>query len=172
MARGRAILATSAALALLVLSGHAGGAEVRVGDPAPPFTLSAFDGRRVSLAELRGQVICVDLWATWCATCRSALPALDAIARRTPGATFLAVGVDATPAAAERFLTEHLPAPAMTMLHDPGGTVAARWGAAGMPALWVIDRQGVVRLVKTGYEPDAPAEVERVLRALLAAGAP
>jgi thiol-disulfide isomerase/thioredoxin len=141
---------------------------VRVGDPAPSFSLASLDGGTVTLADLRGKVVCLDFWATWCATCKAALPALDALARR-PGledVRFLAVSIDRDRALAEKFLAQQLPERALTPLYDPGGSLLARYGADGMPALYVIDRDGTVRHVESGYEAAALPRVERALDAL------
>jgi len=142
---------------------------VRVGDPAPAFSLASRDGGTVTLSDLRGRVVCVDFWATWCATCKTALPALDALARRPryENVRFVAINVDRDRELAERFLTQNLPEPAMTMVHDAGGAVLARYGASGMPALYVIDRDGVVRHVEGGYETAALERVEHVLDGLV-----
>lgn len=153
----------------LLLAAPAHAADVRPGDLAPAFTLPDWRGRRVSLADHRGRVVCIDVWASWCRPCRAALPGLDAIARRhrDAGLTVLAVNVDRSRAAAERFLAERLPAPTLTLLHDPEGTMPARYGAAGMPVLWIVDRDGVVREVEVGYSPDDLARIERVIVQLL-----
>jgi len=118
----------------------------------------------------RGTVVCLDFWATWCATCKAALPALDAMARR-PGfedVRFLAVNVDRDGALADKWLAQNLPAAKLTVLRDDGGSLLARFGAAGMPALYVIDREGVVRHVEAGYETAALKQVESALDALIA----
>src|SRR5262245_56049808 len=89
--RGCCVWRRGVALVLLLVPRSTLAGELRAGDTAPSFTLPAFDGQRVSLADLRGRVVCLDFWASWCATCRTALPALDALARRTPGAAFVAI---------------------------------------------------------------------------------
>jgi cytochrome c biogenesis protein CcmG/thiol:disulfide interchange protein DsbE len=146
---------------LLAAAAHAG--RLEVGDRAPDVTLLDWSGGRVSLAELRGRPVCIDFWATWCIPCRTALPALDAIARRRPDVVVLAVNIDRDRAAADRFLGERLAAPAMTLLHDPGGATLARFGAAGMPALYVVDAGGTVRLIETGYGADGLPAIERAM---------
>jgi len=158
------------ALALFVSAAAVFAAAVAVGNPAPVFNLAGLDGTQVALSDLRGQVVCLDFWATWCATCKSALPALDALARR-PGferVRFLAVNIDRDTELADRFLTERLPGTKLSVLRDPGGALLARYGADGMPALYLIDRDGVVRHVESGYETAALGRVERVLYSLVA----
>jgi thiol-disulfide isomerase/thioredoxin len=161
-----------AALAL-VLAVSAGGAladGVGAGDSAPAFTLPKAAGGELALADLRGRVVCLDFWATWCATCKAALPALDALARRKgfEDVRFLAVNIDHDGKLADRFVTERLADTRMTLLRDDGGALLARYGAEGMPALYVIDRDGVVRHVEAGYETAALTRVERVLDDLVA----
>jgi thiol-disulfide isomerase/thioredoxin len=161
-------LALLASALLVAAAAHAD--TVRVGNPAPPFSLASRDGGTVSLVDLRGRVVCLDFWATWCATCKAALPALDALARR-PGfedVRFLAVNVDHDRALADRWVAQNLPDAKLTMLRDGGGALLSRFGAGGMPALYVIDRDGVVRHVEAGYETAALEQVELVLRSLVA----
>lgn len=157
------------ALAAVLLVAGAAGARVEVGDPLPPLTLPDARGQPVALAALRGRVVCLDFWASWCPPCREALPALDALARRLGGRglTVVAIGVDAERAPAERFLAERLPAPSLTLLYDPAAASLMRLGPGGMPALYLIDRDGIVRRVEAGYDPARLEEVERAVERLL-----
>jgi len=154
---------------LLAVFALAGG--VGVGDRPPDFTLRDWHDRPVALADLRGKVICLDFWASWCAPCKAALPALDAIARRhaDAGLVVLAVDIDTDRAAAERFVAERLPDTAMTLLRDPGGDLFKRFGASGMPALYVLDRDGTVRAAESGYEIGTLDEIDGLLGQLLSA---
>ena len=157
---------------LLAVFALAGG--VGVGDRPPDFTLRDWHDRPVALADLRGKVVCLDFWASWCAPCKAALPALDAIARRhaDAGLVVLAVDIDTDRAAAERFVAERLPDTAMTLLRDPGGDLFKRFGASGMPALYVLDRDGTVQAAKSGYEIGALDEIDGLLGQLLSAATP
>jgi hypothetical protein len=105
--------------------------------------------------------------------CAEALPALDAFARRhgADALTVVAINIDTERAKAERFLAERIPQPAMVLAADPGGRWLARFGADGMPAIYAIDRAGVVRLAESGYAPARVAELERRIEALLGADA-
>jgi cytochrome c biogenesis protein CcmG, thiol:disulfide interchange protein DsbE len=157
----RAALAVLASVAVAL-------ATVDAGDPLPALRLMDWRGQPLALADLRGRVLCVELWATWCEPCREALPALDALARRHPGVAVVAVNVDADRTRAERFLAERLPAPALTLAADPDGALAARLGAPGMPTLWVVDRAGTVRLVASGWTPERRAQVDALVERLVA----
>lgn len=156
-------------LALALLAAPGASAGVGVGERAPAFTLPDRAGREVSLADLRGQVVCLDFWATWCGSCKRALPALDALARRPDlaGVRFVAVSVDRDRALAQKWLAQHLPDTVLTLLHDPGAATLARYGAGGMPALFLIDAEGVVRHVESGYTADALPRIARALAALV-----
>jgi hypothetical protein len=81
----------------------------------------------------------------------------------------VAIGIDKDTEKADRFLAERVPHPAMTMVRDPDGALLARFGASGMPALYLLDRQGVVRLIEGGYDPDRLEHVEEEIEKLLAA---
>lgn len=161
----RSLLASILVLALLPSYGW----PLDAGDRAPDFALTDWDGKTVRLSDLRGKAVCVDFWASWCATCTTALPALDAIARRYRGAAveFLAVNVDRDFGKASEFLESHLPSPTLTLLRDPSAELLSRFGAPAMPSLYLIDASGVVRMVGAGYTETSIGDLERTLRELL-----
>ena len=147
----------------------ASGSEIRVGDRLPEVTLSDWQGRPMRLASLRGEVVIIDFWASWCKACVALLPALNTISREQgpAGLVVVAVSIDTTRSDAERFLAQHVPGVEMMLLHDPGGAVLARFGAPGMPALYVVDADGTVRLVKAGYTTEELKTVEGFINELL-----
>ena len=149
-------------------------ATVRTGDTVPEFTLPDRGGTPVSIAAMRGKVVCIEFWASWCPACRAMLPVLDQVARRLGGddVAVLAIDIDENRATAERFLAERLPAPALRVVYDPGGTVMARFGTSSMPAIYVIDRRGAVRLIADENTPDLAGTIERQVRAVAAEAAP
>jgi thiol-disulfide isomerase/thioredoxin len=160
-----------AAILLVLASRLAWAASVGVGDRLPAFALTTWDGAPLAAADLAGKVVVVDFWASWCATCREALPALDGVARRAAerGAVVLAVNVDRDRAAADAWLAERLPTRNVTLARDAGGALLARLGAGGMPAVYVVDRTGVVRFAESGYAPDRVRAIEAALDAALGA---
>ena len=122
---------------------------------------------RVSLERLRGQVVYVDFWASWCVPCRNSMPALDALAQRHGARGFTVVGVnkDASVADAERFL-RRVPV-AFTLVSDADDAVARAFGVRAMPSGYLLDRQGVVRRVHRGFTDDTAATLEREIAELL-----
>lgn len=161
-------------LATLLLSAQPAFAAVGVGDLAPSFTLPDAAARPVALASLRGHIVVLDFTASWCVACRTALPALAALGQRYAerGVQLVTVVIDASRPNAERFLAEVVPNHGMTVLFDPTAQLLARFGAAGMPALYVIDGSGIVRLVETGYDANRITAIGTVVERLLAAGGP
>jgi thiol-disulfide isomerase/thioredoxin len=150
------------------IAAHA--ATVRTGDTVPDFTLPERGGTPVSLAAMRGKVVCIEFWASWCPACRAMLPVLDQVAHRLGGddVVVLAIDIDENRAAADRFLAERLPDPAVRVVYDPGGGVMARFGTSSMPAIYVVDRRGIVRLIADENTPDLAGAIERRVRALVA----
>src|SRR5262249_48282513 len=142
---------------------------LQVGDPLPAVTLTDWHGNSSTLTSDRARVTIVDFWASWCAACRTLLPQLDALSREYNGRGLLiaAINVDRTQDPADRFLSEHLPNPALRLLRDPEAATLARFGAAGMPALYVIDQTGTVRMIKAGYTRDELVRVSELMRQLL-----
>jgi thiol-disulfide isomerase/thioredoxin len=140
----------------------------KAGEAAPAFELTAANGQRVALADLRGRVVYVDFWASWCAPCRRSFPWMNAIAARYAGEglTIVGINVDKRREDAERFLRD-TPA-AFTIAYDAQGTTPAAYAVAGMPSSYLVDRQGVIVDVEEGFHEARRAGVEARIRAALA----
>lgn len=159
----RLVLLAALLLLLLPLAAFALGP----GSRAPDFRLRDLSGRPGDLASLRGRVVVLDFWASWCEPCRESFPFYNALhdelGRR--GLCILGVSVDEQASNVRTFL-RRTPAK-FRILHDPSGGVAARFGPQRMPTSFVIDRNGLVRHVHYGFDAREKAAIEREVRALL-----
>ncbi len=138
------------------------------GQPAPTFVLSLLDGGRLDLASLKGNIVILDFWATWCGPCRQGLPILDEIARqyKDKGVRIYAINCNESPAEVRQFVTStQLKLPVAL---DPGKTVGNRYSANAIPETIIIDRNGIVRSVHIGLRQDGGQSYRDTLDALLA----
>ena len=126
-------------------------ALLREGKPAPLFTLPTLDGSRtVSLADLRGKIVLLNFWASWCPPCVEETPDLAAAytALADPDVVFIGIGLQDTNANLRKFADENnIP---YLVVEDPDGKVGDAYGIRGMPTTIYIDRDGVVRSIVNG----------------------
>ena len=142
----RALLGLVAAGAA-VRAAPATAAPPQVGELAPDFQMTLIDDSRVRLADLRGNVVLLNLWATWCAPCRVELPLLDRYyrARRANGLRVFAISTeDSLPLYRMRELFRAMAIPSVRRLRGPYTPLG------GMPTNFVIDRAGRVRHAAAG----------------------
>jgi thiol-disulfide isomerase/thioredoxin len=146
-----------------VASGGEGGGH-QVGAPAPDIRVESMSGKALGLADYRGKVVLLDVWASWCGPCKQELPMLDDMAKRLrdDDVVVLAVSVDQERANVTKFLRAR-PRWALTIAHDPKGEVADRFAPEKMPTSYVIDRAGIIRYVNSGFVPSDAAVIERRL---------
>lgn len=139
-----------------------------LGKDAPSLTLPSEAGSEVSFASLRGRVVIVDFWATWCAPCEKAFPQLDALRRElsSKGVEVVAINVDEDRKKALRFLSTH--AHEMLVLFDPSGHSAEAFQVEGMPTTFVLDQQGVIRHISSGFKDGSVQDLRRIALALVA----
>jgi cytochrome c biogenesis protein CcmG/thiol:disulfide interchange protein DsbE len=118
-----------------------------VGGPAPALRGTTLDGANFDLADNRGSVVLVNVWASWCGPCRDEIPLLDAAARGLGPRGLMVVGVDTqdNPQRARTFLAEVAGTVAYQSVDDSAGRVAVDWGTFGVPETFLVDRDGTVR---------------------------
>jgi cytochrome c biogenesis protein CcmG/thiol:disulfide interchange protein DsbE len=134
-----------------------------IGQPAPEFTVN--DGTTsVDLAQLRGKVVVLNLWATWCPPCIEELPSLLEMQRQLPNITVVAISEDQDADAYHRFLSRH-PLD-FTTVRDPSMHVNRLYGTAQIPETYVIDRQGVLRRKFVSNQDWTNPEIMSFLRSL------
>lgn len=162
----------SALVPTMVLAGLAAGCvEAGRGSyrPLPPLDVTYLDGQPADLAEFRGRVVVLNLWATWCIPCREEMPELEEMQARYPADEFTVVGVsidEGEVSLVEGFLSEFgITYP--NFLGDGPELTAALELYPGVPHTLLVDRQGRIRAYWGGrfhpFEPETEALVERVL---------
>jgi peroxiredoxin len=143
-----------------------------VGAPAPAWTkVSALAGAPTSIDKLRGRVVLLDFWASWCGPCRMLAPRLSALKDKFGAQGLSVVGIttdDAEKAAvfAEKTQMRY------GIVVDKEGETSRAYGVTALPTMLLIDKKGIVREVFIGYDPTGDARVETALKALLAEAAP
>lgn len=134
---------------------------------AGDFTLPARDGGSVQLSGLRGQVVMINFWATWCGPCRQEMPLLEQLhSKYEPlGFTLLGVNVEPDSAAAQDWLRK-VPV-SFPILFDRENKVSEQFGVEAMPSTVLIDREGRVRHVHRGYKPGDESTYADLVRSLV-----
>lgn len=117
---------------------------LRAKTPAPDFTAARLDGTPVRLSGLRGKVVFLNFWATWCPPCREEMPSMEALYRRFRGKDleFLALDIQEGNSEVAAFMKQQgLSFPAAL---DSAGRISAEYGVRGIPSTFIIDRAGNV----------------------------
>lgn len=115
-------------------------------EPVPGLSGRTLDGGHFDLAQLRGKVVLVNVWASWCDPCRQELPALAAAQSRWSPDGFRVVGIDMrdNDESAHRLLAD-VGATTLTSVADQPGSLAVAWGVHGVPESFLVDRTGRIR---------------------------
>jgi len=158
-ARIRASLVMAALVLATAVGCKSGGGLV--GKPAPEFSLADLKGNAVRLANLKGKVVFVNVWATWCEPCRQEMPSMQALYDTLAGGDFTMLAVNSDQSGrdvVEKFVdTYKLRFP---VLPDPDLQVAGRYKVTGYPETFVIDRNGMVVAHEIGPRHwDAPGTI-------------
>jgi len=138
---------------------------------APDFRTTTLEGNSQSvpfqLNQLRGQVVYLDFWASWCVPCRISFPALDQLHKKYRGRGFEVVAVNKDVVAADigRFLAR-IPV-GFTLVADPGDRIVSAYQVKSMPSGFLLDRKGRVRYVHEGFRSDSAAQIEAQIIDLL-----
>ena len=134
--------------------------------PAPSFTLTGNKGT-ISLDSLRGHVVYLDFWASWCDPCRKSFPWMNDLLKKcaVQGLVVVAVDLDSKPESADKFLANH-PVD-FSIAFDPSGSVAKLYNVKAMPSSYIIDREGNIASTHTGFlEKDTKTLEKQVVEQL------
>lgn len=135
----------------------------QLGKKAPVFAVN--DGQHaVDLSKLRGHVVVLNFWASWCAPCIEELPSLEEMQRELPQVDVVAVSTDEDAAAYNRFVTEHRVS--LLTVRDAAQRSNAMYGTFRFPETYVIDKSGVIRRKFIGAQDWTSPEIVGYLKKL------
>ncbi len=135
---------------------------------APDFTLPRLDNQQtVRLSDLRGKVVYVDFWASWCIPCALSLPALQQLHDNLAASGFevLAINLDESPQTARKFI--HRFGVTYPILYDAEKTTPQRYQLAGMPTAFLVDRNGKLRVTHKGFRAGDQQKLQQQIQQLL-----
>jgi thiol-disulfide isomerase/thioredoxin len=164
---GTAALALGLAGALAAPAAFAG---ETLNKPAPDFTLPVRgQSAPIQLSKLKGQVVMINFWASWCGPCRQEFPLLDQMYKKYRPMGFTLLGINVEPDmkdAEEKFLAKIAPV-SFPLLSDKANGVSQLYGVSAMPSTVLVDRKGNVRWLHRGYKPGDENEYLDQVRNLL-----
>ncbi len=153
-------LSAAALLASAACGGRDRPGQVEIGLPAPAYSALTLGGQPASLADLKGRVVLLNGWATWCIPCQREVPALQKLytARHAEGLEIIGVNVDV--GGAENRVREFMSTYNMTypVWRDPDDIFSGIFRAYGLPASYLIGRDGILRWQQVGeVDPESPS---------------
>ncbi len=138
---------------LILIFTPAMGNDLTVGDKAIDFTLEDFKGNKITLIKQKGKIILLDFWASWCVPCREELPLLDNLQKVYGKKKFqvLAVNIDNKPRNALKFMQDY--SIKLFSLWDETKQVVEAYDVETMPTSLIIDKDGIIRYIHSGFKP-------------------
>ncbi len=132
-----------------------------IGREAPDFSLTDLTGKTWKLSELKGKVVFVNFWATWCEPCREELPSMEALHRGMGDKPFQMLAVLSSDSAANAEMMIKITGSTFPILVDTDGSASRAYGLTGVPETYIIDPQGILREKFLGPRPwDSPAALD------------
>jgi thiol-disulfide isomerase/thioredoxin len=160
----KALLAGFAAALLVASSASA----LTPGDTPPAIDMPDQTGKKADLSALKGKVVLIDFWASWCGPCRQEMPVLEALHKKyaTQGLVIIGINIDHNPKKMNNFL-KGTPV-TFRIVHDRKVAVASKYEPETMPSSYFIGRDGKIRYVHEGFRKKDAGELEERIKALLA----
>jgi thiol-disulfide isomerase/thioredoxin len=136
----------------LLISGCGRRETLEVGKLAPQFSLPDLDGKQISLEQYKGKVVLLDFWATWCGPCRMTMPVLEKLQKEyTDSLVLLAINLQEPRDQVRNYMQQQ--GLKSHVVLDEKGSLGEVYGTEAIPMQVLIDKEGIVRDVKTGFSP-------------------
>lgn len=154
--------------------GLAAQAEELSGHAAPGFTIASLDGSKIDLAQLKGKVVYLDFWASWCGPCRKSFPWMQEMQKKygAQGLQVVAVNLDQEASERDAFMKKLGFTPSFQIGLDPQGKVAENYRVKGMPSSYLIDANGITKLEHPGFREETAPKIESAIKTALGAPCP
>jgi len=138
------------------------------GFTAPDFTLDTLDGGKLTLSELRGHPVVLNLWASWCLPCRKEMPAIGEVYERYENEGLIVIGLNLTSQDSRSDVSAFVQELGLTfpIALDADGSVRDRYQLLGLPTTYFIDQRGIIRSVVVGG-PMSEATIQSKVEDLL-----
>ena len=136
---------------------------------APDFSWQDANGKIVHLSDLKGKVVLIDFWATWCGPCRMTIPHVEAIYNKFKDKGVVVIGVNLDNQASRQKVEQFIKEKGITYLviGDPNGAVASQYGATSIPRFFFIDKHGRIAKMVVGYDPNMEQVFTQEIESLL-----
>lgn len=136
---------------------------------APELKLKDINGQSHDLSTLKGKVVLINFWATWCPPCRRELPSMDRLAKNLSGNHFVVLAVDIGEDAdtIQGFISQLESSPTFPILLDANGKTMQTWKISGLPTTYLIDREGRIAYSAVGGREFDHPEIKQIVRNLL-----
>lgn len=145
------------------------GDSPKIGQPAPEFSGTTIDGKRIELNDFKGKVVLIDFWASWCGPCREEMPFLIELYYHYHKSPFeiIAVNIDDKTENARKFMNQLSEKIYFTIVQDSKQQIPPLYQIKGMPTSIVLDKKGIIRFWHTGfkesYKEDYLSEISELL---------
>jgi len=135
--------------------------------PAPNLSLKTLDNASLKISDLKGDVVYVDFWATWCPPCRQSFPWMEEMYQRYSDLGFkvVAISLDNKREVIDQFLNTMKVN--FTIAHDPSGESANEFKVKGMPSSYLIDRKGNIYMTHMGFNDRDKEKLESEIKNLI-----
>ncbi len=164
-----ALTALAAGL-FLVISKPASAELPKVGKPIPSFSMTDLAGKKHTNSTLKGKVVLLDFWASWCGPCKAASPVMQALHAKYGSKGLVVIGANvsehgkSSKQAATEYKTQHKFT--YTFTHD-NDSLAEKWGIDGIPQFFLIDKKGKVAWAMSGFDPNMQKTLDAKIASLL-----
>ena len=155
------------ALTLVFSASVSYAASEKLSGKAANFTLKSRSGKNIKLSELRGNVIMLNFWASWCGPCRKEMPLLEKIHKKYKrlGFTLLGINVEENTSAAKKYLKDVKVS--FPILFDKTNKTSKLYNVSAMPTTILIDRNGNKRFIHKGYKPGYENDYKKQIKKLI-----